>query len=60
MPLQNYNGYTVDYRLRQFRMCPPDFGVIEFIDFRSEKGDAILSEMLEKGLVPYDKMHYCV
>jgi hypothetical protein len=56
MPLQEYRGYTVDYRLKQFRKCPPDHGIIEFIDFKSWKGDELLCEMLEKNLVPEDKI----
>lgn len=60
MPLQTYQGYIVDYRLRQFRTQPLDHGVIQFIDFRSEEGDTLLCEMFSKGLVPEDKMHYCV
>jgi hypothetical protein len=65
MPLQQYNGYYVDYRCRQFRTVttPPcldsdDFPLIDFIDFRSDRGDALLCEMLSKGLVPEDKIHY--
>lgn len=60
MPLQNYKGYTVDYRLRQFRLVPPDFGMIEFIDFKSDAGDTLLTEMIRGGFVPADKMHYCM
>ncbi len=57
MPLPTYKGYTVDYRLKQFRMVHPGDcicggGDIEFIEFSSEKGDILLSEMLRKGLVP--------
>ena len=63
MPLQTYKGYTVDYRLRQFRKvypgdCVCGGGEIEFIDFRSEEGDAILVEMIREGLVPDDKLNY--
>jgi len=55
MPLQTYKEYTVDYRLRQFRRCKggwENHGVIEFIDFKSDKGDQLLAEMLDQGLVP--------
>ena len=55
MPLQTYKDYTVDYRLRQFRRCEgrwENHGLIEFIDFTSEEGDRLLTEMLEQGLVP--------
>lgn len=58
MKLQEYEGLIVDYRLRQFRTQPPDFGVIEFIDFKSDKGDALLCEMLAKDLVPWEMMTY--
>lgn len=57
MPLQDYKGYTVDYRLKQFRKCPPNHGLIEFIDFKSEKGDKILCEMIRKNLIPDDKLN---
>ena len=60
MPLQTYKGYFVDYRLRQFRSDVPYPKVIEFVDFKSEKGDALLCEMLQAKLVPKDKMQYCV
>jgi len=60
MPLQTYNGYIVDYRLRQFRSQPADFGTIEFIDFKSEKGDTLLCEMLNKNLVPDNKMNQLI
>lgn len=55
MPLQEYKGYFVDYRLRQFRSNVPFPEVIEFIDFDSDKGDALLTEMIEQGLVPEEK-----
>ena len=56
MPLPTYKGYIVDYRLKQFRSQPADYGVIEFIEFSSEKGRSLLEEM--KGLeavkaIPY-------
>lgn len=60
MPLQTYNGFIVDYRLRQFRTQPENHDVIEFIDFTSTQGDELLSKMLAKHLVPEDKMHYLV
>ena len=55
LALPTYKGYTVDYRLKQFRGCQggwENHGVIEFIDFDSEKGDEILTEMIKKNLVP--------
>ena len=58
MPLQTYKEYTVDYRLQQFRACPggwENFGEIEFIDFKSEKGDAIISEMIKENLFDLDR-----
>jgi len=60
MKLQEYKGYIVDYRLHQFRSQPADFGVIEFIDFKSDKGDILLGEMLKAGLVPEDKKSYLI
>jgi hypothetical protein len=66
MPLQQYNGCYVDYRCRQFRTvtnAPFDsdnLPLIDFIDFRSERGDALLCEMLSQGLAPEGKMHYLV
>jgi len=61
MPLQRYKGYTVDYRLNQFRKVHPGDcvcggGEIEFIDFSSEKGDELLTEMLRAGLVSHENM----
>ncbi len=60
MPLQIYKGYTVDYRLKQFRLCPEDGGIIQFIDFKSDVGDALLVEMLKQNPIPEDKMHYLI
>lgn len=60
MKLQTYREYIVDYRLRQFRSQPANFGVIDFIDFKSERGDALLTEMLENGLVPHEYLAYCI
>ena len=53
MKLQEYKGYTIDYRLKQIRKCPKDFGIIEFIEFDSEKGDEILCEMIKDNLLDY-------
>jgi hypothetical protein len=56
MELPTYKNYTVDFSLKQFRKVKftkagyP--GKIEFLDFDSEKGDRLLGEMIEKGLVP--------
>lgn len=52
--LPTYRGYIVDYRLKQFRSQPANHGVIEFIDFDSDKGDELLAAMIRKGLVPSD------
>jgi hypothetical protein len=68
MPLQTYTTllgatsqspvtYTVDYRLRQFRIIDDD-DMIHFIEFRSPLGDEILSAMLSENVVPDDKLHY--
>lgn len=58
MKLQTYKGWTVDYRLRQFRKVTMkngeiDFSVpIEFMDFDSYEGDELLAEMIQKDLIP--------
>lgn len=61
MPLQTYKGYTVDYRLKQFRFvhagdCFCGGGEIEFIDFKSDEGDALLVEMIRENLIPDDQI----
>lgn len=58
MKLQTYKEYTVDYRLKQFRACEGGWeshGMIEFIDFDSDKGDKILCEMIHEGVLDYSK-----
>ena len=40
--LPNYKGYTVDARLGQFRKVFKS-GMIEFLEFDSEKGDRLLT-----------------
>jgi hypothetical protein len=62
MPLQVYKGYTVDYRLSQFRKvhsgdCACGGGEIEFIDFRSDEGDKILYRMIEEGKADWSKLN---
>lgn len=55
MQLPKYKGYTVDYRLREFRKV--DEGLpygIEFVPFDSDLGDQLLVEMIRKKLVPDD------
>ena len=54
--LPTYKGYTVDYRLKQFRKVPADFGMIEFVEFDSEKGENLLSQMIRKDLVPQETL----
>lgn len=45
--LKTFKGYTVDLRLRQFRKV--EFGKpIDFIDFDSLKGRALLDQMHEE------------
>jgi len=41
-----FKGYTVDARLSQFRKVFKS-GAIEFVDFDSEKGDALLTEYIK-------------
>jgi hypothetical protein len=53
--LPTYKGYTVDYRLKQFRLVHPGNcvcggGDIEFIDFDSERGGELLAEMAREGM----------
>jgi hypothetical protein len=42
--LQTFKGYTVDFRLREFRAMPTK-GPPQFIDFRSNEGAALIDEM---------------
>ena len=45
--LKEFNGYTVDLRLQQFRMM--EFGKLpEFIDFASSQGRTLLAQMHEE------------
>ena len=47
--LKEFNGYTVDLRLQQFRKIP--YGKLpEFIEFTSAKGQTLLSQMHEKEM----------
>jgi hypothetical protein len=43
-----FEGCTVDLRLRQFRRVHED-GWIDFIEFDSEEGSAILRRMFQAG-----------
>ena len=47
--LQTFNGYTVDFRLRQFRKIPRD-SLHEFIDFDSPKGLQLCAVMHEVAI----------
>lgn len=55
MELQKYKNMYVDYRLKQFRTIPKNFGRIDFIDFDSERGDKILCKMIKEKLLDLNK-----
>lgn len=42
--LPTFKGYTVDFRLRQFRKVDRSKPSIEFIDFDSEEGQELIAE----------------
>lgn len=42
--LPTFKGYTVDFRLREFRKAIPD-RCLEFVAFDSKKGKRLLTEM---------------
>jgi hypothetical protein len=49
--LQTFRGYTVDFRLRQFRAIPANgHGPPQFIDFRSNEGADLVDEMLDAAI----------
>ena len=48
-----YKGYTVDYRLKEFRKFDDD-GWLAWFPFHDEFGDELLAEMIAKRLVPDD------
>lgn len=52
--LTSYKGYTVDYRLKEFRRVAQ--GQLVFIPFASNYGDKLLGEMIEQGLVPQSQL----
>ncbi len=55
--LPTYKGYTVDFRLREFRKMKSVINhneYIQFLDFKSEKGDLLLTQMIKKDLVPQE------
>jgi hypothetical protein len=47
--LQTFKGYTVDFRLREFRRFLTK-GPPEFIDFRSNEGAALVDEMYDAAV----------
>jgi hypothetical protein len=47
--LQTFKGYTVDFRLRQFRKVPLDAWP-EFIEFDSPEGQELCDEMHEAAI----------
>jgi len=52
--LQTFKGYTVDFRLRQFRKVPSDAWP-EFIDFDSPEGEKLCDEMHEEAIKEINK-----
>jgi hypothetical protein len=46
-PLPTFKGYSVDFRLREFRIADAETGKIEFISFQSDQGDDLLAELIE-------------
>lgn len=47
--LQTFKGYTVDFKLKEFRKIPPD-ALSEFIDFDSPTGEKLCYEMHEEAV----------
>ena len=52
--LPTFKGYTVDARLGQFRKVFKN-GVIEFLDFDTDKGDRLLVQYIKKLDVDSDE-----
>ena len=52
--LQTFQGYTVDFRLQQFRKIPVD-ALPEFIDFDSSEGEKLCYEMHEEAVKQLNK-----
>lgn len=52
--LQTFKGYTVDFRLREFRKVPFD-ALPEFIDFDSPEGEELCYEMHEEAVRELNK-----
>jgi hypothetical protein len=49
--LQTFKGYTVDFRLRQFRAIPANgHGPPQFIDFRSNEGADLVDDMFDAAI----------
>lgn len=46
--LHVFKGFTVDFRLREFRKAIPD-KCLEFVAFDSSKGQKLLAEMSKQG-----------
>jgi hypothetical protein len=46
--LQVFKGYTVDFRLREFRKAIPD-KCLEFVAFESSKGKKLLAQMRKEN-----------
>ncbi len=46
--LPEYKGYTIDFKLNQFRKVNGENLKIEFIDFNSEEGEKLLNEYIEQ------------
>jgi hypothetical protein len=52
--LQTFKGYTVDFRLKQFRKVPFD-ALPAFIDFDSSEGEKLCGEMHEEAVKQLNK-----
>jgi len=48
--LPDFKGYTIDFRLRQFRKVSLEEFKLEFIDFDSKKGINLLTEYYEQSI----------
>jgi len=46
--LQVFKGYTVDYRLKEFRKAIPE-KCLEFVAFESSKGKRLLAQMRKEA-----------
>ncbi len=57
--LGTFKGYTVDFRLKQFRKVPKDepHGLIEFVDFNSPKGAKLCDQMHEAATKELNKRY---